>query len=406
MNAAPDEILFLAHRMPFPPDRGDKIHSHHVLRALAALAPVHVACFAETEGDWREEGALAALARSHCLRQRARSLPVAGVWALLTGQPVSLTAFHDKAMATYVRAALASGRIGTIFVFSGQMGQYVPEDFAGRVILDLVDVDSAKFEAYAAGGKAPMRWVHAREGRLLRAAEARFAARAQATLLVSAQEAELLRSRLPQGSPARVGVLANGIDCAHFTPAIAPDAAMAALPAPRLIFAGQMDYAPNIAAAMRAARRLMPAILARYPGASLHIVGRAPTAEVRALHGLNGTVVHGAVADIRPFLAAATVALVPLGIARGIQNKVLEAMAMALPCVLTSGAANGIPAQDGTDFTVADTDEALIAAVLSLAADLPRAAAMGQAARAHVLAHASWKAALAPLAALVTADAC
>jgi glycosyltransferase involved in cell wall biosynthesis len=121
-----------------------------------------------------------------------------------------------------------------------------------------------------------------------------------------------------------------------------------------------MDYAPNIAAVTRATQRLMPAILARHPQASFHIVGRAPTPAVQALHGVNGTQVHGAVPDMRPFLAAADIALVPLEIARGVQNKVLEAMAMALPCVLSPGAATGIEARDGTDYSIAESDEALI----------------------------------------------
>jgi sugar transferase (PEP-CTERM/EpsH1 system associated) len=404
VSAAASEILFLAHRMPFPPNRGDKIHSHHVLAALAALAPVHVACFADDAGDWAEEGALASLAASHCLRARGKSLPVAGVQALLTGQPISLTAFHDAALAAYVRERIATGRIGTIFVFSGQMGQYVPDDFNGRVILDLVDVDSAKFAAYAAAGRPPMRWVHAREARLLAAAEARYAARADATLLISKAEAALFTSRLG-GQRAQIGVLSNGIDCGYFAPGIAPDPALAAHPGPRLIFTGQMDYAPNIAAVTRAARVLMPAIRARLPQASFHILGRAPSAEVRALDGVNGTHVHGAVPDMRPYLAAADLALVPLDIARGIQNKVLEAMAMALPCVLTQGAATGIEARDGGDFLIADTDDALVEAVLALATDAPRAHAMGQAARAYVLAHASWEAALAPLTDLIVPHA-
>lgn len=395
------DILFLAHRLPFPPDRGDKIHSHHVLKALAALAPVHVACFADDAGDWAHESELAACAATYCLRARKKPLPLAGLEALIKGQPISLTAFHDKALAEYVRATLAGGRIGTIFIFSGQMGQYVPAGFKGRVIADLVDVDSAKFDAYARDGKGPMRFVHAREGRLLKAEEARLAARADATLLISKAEADLLRSRLPQASRAKVGVLSNGIDCAHFSPDIAPDAAMAAQPGPKLIFTGQMDYAPNIAAVTRATQRLMPAILAHYPQASFHIVGRAPTPAVQALHGVNGTQVHGAVPDMRPFLAAADIALVPLEIARGVQNKVLEAMAMALPCVLSPGAATGIEARDGTDYSIAESDEALIDTTLALLDKPENAKAMGQAARAHVLAHASWAAALAPLKTLV-----
>ncbi|WP_068089225.1 TIGR03087 family PEP-CTERM/XrtA system glycosyltransferase [Novosphingobium rosa] len=402
-SSSGNEILFLAHRLPFPPDRGDKIHSHHVLKALAALAPVHVACFADDAGDWAHEDELAACAKTYGLRPRKKPLPLAGLEALAKGQPISLTAFHDKALADYVHATLASGQIGTIFVFSGQMGQYVPAGFKGKVILDLVDVDSAKFDAYGREGKGPMRWVHAREGRLLAAEEARLAARANATLLVSQNEAALLKSRLPAGSPAKVGVLSNGIDCDFFSPDGAPDAALAAQPGPKLIFTGQMDYAPNIAAVTRAAQQLMPAILAEHPEASFHIVGRAPTPAVQALHGVNGTQVHGAVPDMRPFLAAADVALVPLEIARGVQNKVLEAMAMALPCVLSPGAATGIEARDGTDYIIARSDQALIEATLNLLGNPESAKAMGQSARAHVLAHTSWQAAMAPLAALVGA---
>ncbi|WP_206241080.1 TIGR03087 family PEP-CTERM/XrtA system glycosyltransferase [Novosphingobium terrae] len=402
-SASGKEILFLAHRLPFPPDRGDKIHSHHVLKALTALAPVHVACFADDAGDWAHEGELAACAATYCLRARKKPLPLAGLEALAKGQPISLTAFHDRHLADYVRSTLASGRIGTIFVFSGQMGQYVPADFTGRVILDLVDVDSAKFDAYGREGKGPMRWVHAREGRLLAVEEGRLAARADHTLLISKAEAALLKRRLPANSPAHVGVLSNGIDCSFFSPEVAPDAALAAQPGPKLIFTGQMDYAPNIAAVTRAAQQLMPAILKHHPQASFHIVGRAPTPAVQALHGVNGTQVHGAVPDMRPYLAAADMALVPLEIARGVQNKVLEAMAMALPCVLSPGAATGIEARDGTDYAIADSDQALIATTLALLDNPDHAKAMGQAARVHVLAHASWQAALAPLAGLIGA---
>lgn len=396
MTLPSGEILFLAHRMPFPPDRGDKIHSHHVLRALAKIARVHVGCFADDPSDWTQEHVLADLAASYCLVGRNKSLALAGLEALAKGLPISLTAFHDRKLAAWVTALLSTGRIGTIFVFSGQMGQYVPDGFVGRVILDLVDVDSAKFEAYALSGKLPMRWVHSREGRLLRAAEARYAGRAQATLLVSAAEAELFSRRVSAEIAARVGVLPNGIDCEHFSPGVVPDASMEGQ-GTHLVFTGQMDYAPNIAAVTRAVHRLMPAVLAHYPAARFHIVGRAPSAAVRALSGVNGCIVHGEVADIRPYLAGATLALISLEIARGIQNKVLEAMAMGLPCVLSSGAANGIDARDGVDYAIADDDETLIAAILALLGDCEAALAMGKAARSHVLAHASWQAALAPL---------
>lgn len=395
-----DEILFLAHRMPFPPDRGDKIRSSHILQHLAGLAPVHVATFAETAADLAQEPVLAGLTASHCLVRRSKPLALAGVEAILRGQPVSLTAFHSQRLQAYVDQVLAERPITAIYVFSGQMGRYVPDEYSGRVILDFVDVDSAKFQAYGAAGKGPRRWIDAREGRLLRAEEARLARRADCSLLVSQEEADLFSSRLPSGlgDACKVRALRNGIDSAGFDRALVqPEPQLAGLAGPRLIFTGQMDYAPNIAAAERVIECLMPVIRAAVPEASFHVVGRNPPAALRALNGRNGSHVWGEVADIRPWLAAADLALVPLDIARGVQNKVLEAMAMELPVVLTSGAATGIGARSGEHFRVANSDTDLVKAVLELIDDPQSASRLGQQARRYVIDNLSWLATLAPL---------
>ena len=398
------EILFLAHRIPFPPDRGDKIRSHHVLKRLAQLAPVHVATFADDAADAAHERELAALAKSYQLVRRDAPLGRAGLVALASGRPVSLTAFHHRALARFVAETLRTRPISAIYVFSGQMGQYVPAGFAWRLVVDLVDVDSAKFAAYAAAGHGPMRWVHGREARLLAREEARLAARADATLLISAEEAALFAARLGPGGPGadRVAVLGNGIDSSQFDPAATlSEPQLAALAGPKLIFTGQMDYPPNIAAAVRAATRIMPLVRERFPPASFHVVGRSPVAEVLALNGVNGCRVWGRVDDIRPWLAAADLALVPLEIARGVQNKVLEAMAMGLPVVVSPGAATGIAAEPGRDFAVAESDAALADAVTGLL-DAPGAAqAMGRAARTFVSERLGWPAVLAPLAGMV-----
>lgn len=391
------EILFLAHRIPFPPDRGDKIRSHNVLKALAALAPIHLGCFADDAADHACGGEMAALVESHLLLARGKSLPLAGIEALAKGLPLSLTAFHDRRMAQWVGEVLRSRPIDTIFVFSGQMAQYVPEHFRGRVIVDLVDVDSAKFEAYGAEGHGFRSWMERREARLLRAEEARIARRADRTLLVSKAEAALFAARLDDPA-CTVEVMGNGIDSTLFDPAgVAPEPRMSALEGTRLVFTGQMDYAPNIAAVERAITRILPLVRARCPDASLHVVGRNPPPALLAHHGREGAHVWGRVEDIRPWLAAADMALVPLEIARGVQNKVLEAMAMELPVVLSPGAATGIEAEDGRHFLVATSDAALADAVITLAHDKDRSRAMGQAAREWICAHASWEAALAVL---------
>jgi glycosyltransferase involved in cell wall biosynthesis len=158
-----------------------------------------------------------------------------------------------------------------------------------------------------------------------------------------------------------------------------------------------MDYAPNIAAARRVIDRILPFIRQDLPEATFHVVGRNPTAELLDHDGAGGCHVWGRVNDIRPWLKAADMAIVPLDIARGVQNKVLEAMAMALPVVLTSGAATGIDALDGVHFTVADSDAALAAAALALLRDHRAASERGTAARRFVTENASWQSALAVL---------
>lgn len=398
------EILFLAHRIPFPPDRGDKIRSHHVLQALARLAPVHVACLADDAADRAQEPALASLAASHCLVARRKPLALAGAEALVRGLPVSLTAFHHRKLASYVRKVLASRPIAAIYVFSGQMGQYVPPDFAGRLIMDFVDADSAKFAAYARDGRGLRRWIDAREARLLRTEEARVAARSTVSLLVTPAERTLFADRLDPALRQRINlaVLSNGIDARLFDPAqVAAEPKLRAGHGPQLIFTGQMDYAPNHSAAVRAIDRIMPRIRSVLPDATFHVVGRNPLPELTARQGVNGACIWGQVEDIRPWLRAADLALVPLEIARGVQNKVLEAMAMALPVVLSPGAATGIEAQDGIHFRIADDDAGLAEAALALLQDRQRAGEMGKAARRMVVETVSWEAALAELPKLI-----
>ena len=395
------DILFLAHRVPFPPDRGDRIRAHHLLKALAQLAPIHVGCFAESASERGGEAALAALAASHCIAPRTKPLAVAGIEAVLVRKPVSLTAFHSRMLAEWVRATIAQHDIAAIVIFSGQMGQYVPEDFTGRVVIDLCDVDSAKFASYAENGERV--WINSREARLLAIEEERLGGRSDATLLISEAEAALYRSRLRAPEKANVQVMGNGIDADFFDPGgVAPHPMLAGLPGPHFVFTGQMDYRPNEQAALWVIEKLVPQLRLRYPGALFHVVGRNPTPRLMARHGLPGVQVWGEVPDVRPFLAGADAVLAPLMIARGVQNKVLEAMAMARPVVLTPEAATGIAAEDGAHWTISLADpQAMCARMEPLLADPGARARIGAAARRFVLDHHGWDAMLAALPALV-----
>ncbi|HWT12821.1 MAG TPA: TIGR03087 family PEP-CTERM/XrtA system glycosyltransferase [Allosphingosinicella sp.] len=394
-----NDILFLAHRIPYPPNRGDKIRSWRLLSHLGRMARVHLACFADDEADAAHLAALRAamggrLGEAH-VEVRRVSKAAAGARALIEDRPVSLTLFDSPKLRAFVDHLLAGGRIGTIFAFSGQMAQFVPPRPAQRFVMDLADVDSAKFAQYAEEGGGPMRWVHRREAAKLFAFERATAARADVTTFVSEAEAGLFRRRT--GLP-NIQALGNGVDLDFFDPAARFDRLDPALrgEGPLILFTGQMDYAPNVDAVAWFAGAVLP----RLPNARFVIAGRDPTEAVRRLAG-DRVQVTGSVPDMRSWLAAADVVVAPLRIARGIQNKVLEAMAMARPVVASPAAFEGIEAEPGFDLLVADGAPATAAAVDRLLASPDEAAALGRAARARMQAGYSWERRLAPLAAIV-----
>ena len=387
------EILFLAHRVPWPPNRGDKIRSHHFLQKLMDFAPVHVACFAEDEAErqtgWERKNELASC--EIVLRQKPKWQ--AGIESLVSGKPVSLTSFESDALEDHVADTVATRPIDCIFVFSGQMAQFIPADFAGRVVMDFADVDSAKFESYAEEGSGPMAWIHRREGRLLQAFEKAVAERADHSLFVSEAEAALFRARSGL-SDDRIKAMGNGIDLAFYG---AVDIKPADSDQPMILFTGQMDYQPNIQAVQSFSNQVMPDILARFPDARFVVVGRAPTDKVRQLDGRNGTVVIGSVDDIRSWIRAAAVVVAPLRIARGIQNKVLEAMAMAKPVVVSQCAAEGIEAINGEHFLVAASVAEEARLICELLDDPQRAGRLGEQAQRLIHAKYSWETQLADL---------
>jgi sugar transferase (PEP-CTERM/EpsH1 system associated) len=391
------EILFLVHRAPWPPDRGDRIRSWHMFEALAKLAPVHVAALADNDADAAAAcEKMAPLCKSLAVEVRTVSRPLALASAVLRGEPVSNRLFRSRALADHVLRLIESGAVSHIVAFSGQMAQYVPADFAGPVIMDFVDVDSAKFATYADQDKRqPLHWIHAREARVLGAYEAQVARRADASLFVSEAEAALFRARSGLG-PDMVRAVENGIDTDRFDPAQV-DARVGEGTGPLAVFTGQMDYRPNIDAVRWFANDILPLVRERQLDARFAIVGRAPTDEVRALAEQAGVTVTGEVPDVRPWLAAADAVVAPLLLARGVQNKLLEAMAMARPVVASEAAAEGIDAAPGEHLLVADGASAMAEAVLRLFGDAQAAAAMGRAARARMIARYGWDARLAPL---------
>lgn len=397
------DILFLAHRIPYPPNRGDKIRSFNILKRLCALGTVHVATFADDDEDLGHADMLRPMLGSLHIEKRAVSKPVGAARAILSGKPISLTLFDSAEIRKFVAHVMAQKPIDAIVVFSGQMAQFVPENLPeARFVMDFGDVDSEKFASYARSSAWPMRYVHAREAAKLGAFEKAVAHRAACSTFVSEAEAGLFRAETGLDAE-RVRALENGIDCSFFDPA-AGFARIEKPDGPLVIFTGQMDYRPNVEAVISFADDVLPVIRDHNPDINFAIVGRNPTGDVQRLARRDGVIVTGGVEDIRSWLAAADIVAAPLRMARGIQNKVLEAMAMARPVVASVPAYEGIDAEPGRHLMVAENiaDEAHL--ILELLANPAKAEILGRAARERMLERYVWDQTLAPLRPLIGRD--
>ncbi len=379
-----DGLLFLAHRIPFPPNKGDKIRSFHLLRHLSTRYAVHLGAFVDDPDDWQYVDALKPYCASIKLLplnpRRAKLFSLSG---LFTDEALTLPYYRSRELKRWAAGLANSGQVTRGLAFSSAMAQFMPTQLSQRV-LDMVDVDSDKWSQYALTQRWPMSWLYAREGRKLAAWEAKMAQDFDATLLVSDDEAALLQRRVPQARH-KIGAFENGVDAEYFSPARDypnpyPSGVLG------VAFTGAMDYWPNVDAVSWFAERVFPAIREAVPAAQFTIVGSRPTDAVLALARQPGVVVTGSVPDVRPYLAHAACAVAPLRIARGIQNKVLEAMAMARPVVVTEQAAEGIRAEVGRDFLLARDEAGLASAVI---AQLQARAACAPA-RACILAHYDW----------------
>jgi sugar transferase (PEP-CTERM/EpsH1 system associated) len=388
-------LLFLAHRIPYPPDKGEKIRAWHMLEHLAKRWRVDLGCLADDPADLRHVAFLRGLCAEVECRYTGPRFAIASraVTRLRPGMPITLGWFHEPGLAAWVQAGLAERRWEAAFVYSSAMAPYVmgplAERAAMRRVLDMVDIDSEKWRAYAAGSKPPMRLVWAREARTLLGLERRAAAVFDASLFVSEAEARRFVELAPEAAP-RVGWVDNGVDLDRFDPAQAWPNPFGEGP-PALVFTGTMGYRPNIEAVTWFAEAVMP-LLRGADGPHFHIVGANPAPQVQALAKLPGVHVTGTVPDVRPYLAHAAAAVAPLRIARGIQNKVLEAMAMARPVIASPQAFEGIRAEPGRDLLLAEDAAAMAARVRDVLAGAHPG--LGAAARAAVRAGHDWAAAL------------
>ena len=387
-----DHLLFLAHRIPYPPNKGDKLVSYHLLKHLAARYHVHLGSFVDEADDWQHVPAVTAMCsgETYCaplapLRAKLRSLT-----GLATGRALTLPYYRDARMVRWVRGVVARHGIRKVVVFSSPMAQYVNDIDELARLIDFVDVDSHKWTQYAEASGGIAAWLYRREAKKLLDFEKECASRAVASIFVTRPEAQLF-TRLAGDAAGDVIAIEIGVDAEYFSPTLALQKPEGWLRGNQMIvFTGTMDYRPNIDAAAWFAREVMPLVRQTVRGAHFCIVGARPSAEVRALARAEGVSVTGTVPDVRPYLRHAGVVVVPMRLARGIQNKALEAMAMGAPTIVSTTSAAALNAVPERDFCIADDAASFARAVIELLGDPARRAALSLAGRAAVLEHYDW----------------
>jgi sugar transferase (PEP-CTERM/EpsH1 system associated) len=395
VSAAPRrDILYLVHRFPYPPDKGDRIRAFHILKHLAGQAAVHVACLADEPVS---DAHMAALQRS-C--HRLAVVPVAKVsrWAralgsLARGGTVTEGVFCSAALRATIERWIQETPFAACLISASSMVQYLDQPALRHVptVIDLVDVDSQKWHDYADVSGGVRAWLYRTEGNRLRSLEQGLPARARAVTLVSEAEADLYRHFCLPGC---VRPVANGVDLQYFRPIYQAESF-------ECVFVGALDYLPNVDGVCWFCHEIWPTVRRSLPEAKVLVVGRRPVPAVRRLARLPGVNLIGPVPDIRPYLARAAVAVVPLRIARGVQNKVLEALAMSKATVVSPAALRGIGARSGEHVVCAHSPEEWAAAILRLLNSEAERGRLGSNGRRFLERHHRWEQCLAPLSCLL-----
>ena len=357
-------VLFIVHRAPYPPNKGDKIRSFWELKTLAERHQVDLFCFYDDPNDKKYIEDLRRYSRD-CYMERVSPLwsRVRALSALVLGQPFSTAFFYSHNMKKRVQQALKSRSYDLIFVFSSSMAQYVEASPGIPKVLDLVDVDSDKWDQYSRQAHGLLSWVWKCEARRLARYESSIVSSFSNTLVCTGAEAEVLRSRAPVGE---ISVLQNFLDVAQFNPKAVRVSDEILSWRPYVIFTGSMDYFPNVDAVQFFYREVLPYVRSELPRVNFVIAGRNPPRSITRLASDPAVRVTGAVTDIRPYLRAASAAVAPMRIARGVQNKILEALAMGVPMVTTAAAASALPDELASLLVVEDDPRWFASGVVKL----------------------------------------
>ncbi len=396
------KLLYLVHRLPYPPNKGDKISSNNMLKFFSTGWRVHLGTFIDDPDDWQFTPIVEEYCEDSCIVDLPRRKKITGsLHGLATGNALSLSYYANRELAAWVRASVERERPDAVLVFSGAMAQFVkgvvPADVP--VVFDAEDVDSEKWRSYAHSKPWPLSWLYRREADKLLAYEREMSAATDVSLFVSAEEAGLFKTLAPE-SAGKTHFRTQGVDSNYFDPALSHENPYADNDKV-FVFTGAMDYWPNIEAVKWFCEHVLDDVRASDPNFVFCIVGMKPSDEVRQLAKLPGVRVTGGVPDVRPYLAHALAACLPLQLARGIQNKALEAMAMELPVLATKGALVGILDYPNVNAHVADTPLEMIEQALAI---LSQPRQYNGAGRECVLEHYNWDTNLKRMESFLTRD--
>ncbi len=390
------KILYLCHRIPYPPNKGDKIRSYNEVKYLASRHDLDLICLADDPEDLKYKTDLEKICRRvEVFPLNKLKAKIKGLLSMLSGGSISTGYFYKRAMQKVFNRWLADEDYDAIICFSSTMAEYI---FRSRcltvhtgilqqpqLIMDYCDVDSDKWFQYADDAAVPLSFLYRLEQKRLAAYEVRIQQAFDQTVMISGNEAELFRKLCPAAH--NLSVVANGVDTDFFQPRLISKEGDSV----NLVFTGAMDYHANVDAVVWFGEKIWPVLKKRFANLNFYIVGSKPAKVVRDLAYGDGITVTGFVDDIRDYYAIADVCVVPLRLARGVQNKVLEAMAMGKAVVTTTRANAGILADEGKHLLIADTADDFIDKIESLLKDRGRADQLAMAAREFVMTRYDWK---------------
>jgi len=386
-----ENLLYLVHRIPFPPDKGDKIRSFNWLKGLSEEFNIYLGTFIDCPEDEQYVDDL----KKYCSETFITKInptiaKIKSLQGIMSGKALSLPYYANTEMQNWVNECVRRNNISKTLVFSSPMAQFVDDDRFRHMlrVMDFVDIDSDKWNQYAEAKSGLMRRLYKREAKTLFHYEQKISQIFDSSLFVSSKEAEMFQSLVNQ-SEIEIDYVNNGVDFNYFSsehPLKNPYKKEGIA----LVFTGAMDYWANVDAVVWFAKEVFPRIRSQFVNASFYIVGSKPTPDVLKLEDIEGVVVTGRVEDVRPYIQFSTVVVAPMRIARGIQNKVLEGMAMAKTCVVSDQGLEGIGAIPGEELLVANSSQEWVDQLSHVVGDISQVE-MGSKARVFVTEKFSWE---------------